>query len=313
MAHSLMLGGVTAGVHVTIAAPHGFEPAPDVRRRRREARRRDRRARSTSPPTPTAAADGADVLVTDTWTSMGQENDGLDRVGPFRAVPGQRRPARHCRPGSRCAALPSGAPRPRDHRRGDRRPAQRGVGRGREPAARPEGAAGVAAGAAPMNAPEISTTRAGRQARIVAILSSRAVRSQSELAARARRRGHRGHAGDAVAGPRGTRCGQAARRRRRRRRLRRSRRTAARCAASPAAPNGCRGCSGDLLVSTDASGNLAVLRTPPGRRALSGLARSTGPRSRTSSAPSPATTPILVVARDPMTGAELAARFDELQ
>ena len=30
------------------------------------------------------AVAGADVLVTDTWTSMGQENDGLDRVGPFR-------------------------------------------------------------------------------------------------------------------------------------------------------------------------------------------------------------------------------------
>ncbi|HUM00352.1 MAG TPA: arginine repressor, partial [Mycobacterium sp.] len=34
-----------------------------------------------------------------------------------------------------------------------------------------------------MNAPEVSTTRAGRQARIVAILASRAVRSQGELAA----------------------------------------------------------------------------------------------------------------------------------
>ena len=33
---------------------------------------------------PRAAADGVDVLVTDTWTSMGQENDGLDRVRPFR-------------------------------------------------------------------------------------------------------------------------------------------------------------------------------------------------------------------------------------
>ncbi|OOK66641.1 aspartate/ornithine carbamoyltransferase, Asp/Orn binding domain protein [Mycobacterium kansasii] len=30
------------------------------------------------------AATGADVLVTDTWTSMGQEGDGLDRVKPFR-------------------------------------------------------------------------------------------------------------------------------------------------------------------------------------------------------------------------------------
>src|SRR5690606_19946344 len=37
MAHSLMLGGVTAGVHVTIAAPDGFEPDPrfvDAARRR---------------------------------------------------------------------------------------------------------------------------------------------------------------------------------------------------------------------------------------------------------------------------------------
>ena len=28
MAHSLMLGGVTAGIDVTIAAPRGFEPHP---------------------------------------------------------------------------------------------------------------------------------------------------------------------------------------------------------------------------------------------------------------------------------------------
>lgn len=33
---------------------------------------------------PHAAARRADVLVTDTWTSMGQEDDGLDRVAPFR-------------------------------------------------------------------------------------------------------------------------------------------------------------------------------------------------------------------------------------
>jgi ornithine carbamoyltransferase len=33
---------------------------------------------------PAAAAAGADVLVTDTWTSMGQEDDGLDRVAPFK-------------------------------------------------------------------------------------------------------------------------------------------------------------------------------------------------------------------------------------
>src|SRR3954454_1887614 len=35
---------------------------------------------------PQAAVDGADVLVTDAWTSMGQENDGKDRITPFRPL-----------------------------------------------------------------------------------------------------------------------------------------------------------------------------------------------------------------------------------
>lgn len=83
MAHSLMLGGVTAGVHVTIAAPAGFEPNADVVSAAR-ARADASGATVTVTADPRAAAAGADVLVTDTWTSMGQENDGLDRVAPFR-------------------------------------------------------------------------------------------------------------------------------------------------------------------------------------------------------------------------------------
>jgi ornithine carbamoyltransferase len=83
MAHSLMLGGVTAGMHVTVAAPDGFAPLPSV------LADAQRRAESTGgsvsvTPDAAAAASGADVLVTDTWTSMGQEDDGLDRVRPFR-------------------------------------------------------------------------------------------------------------------------------------------------------------------------------------------------------------------------------------
>lgn len=84
MAHSLMLGGVTAGLHVTVAAPPGFGPAPDVVAAAR-ARAADTGARVTVGTDPHAAADGADVLVTDTWTSMGQEGDQRDRVGPFRS------------------------------------------------------------------------------------------------------------------------------------------------------------------------------------------------------------------------------------
>lgn len=83
MAHSLMLGGVTAGLHVTVAAPTGFEPHPAVLAAARQ-RAAETGASVTLTADPDAGADGADVLVTDTWTSMGQENDGLDRVRPFR-------------------------------------------------------------------------------------------------------------------------------------------------------------------------------------------------------------------------------------
>lgn len=83
MAHSLLLGGVTAGINVTIAAPSGFEPLPWIVE---AARTRAAETGATVAVTndPIAAAKGADALVTDAWTSMGQENDGLDRVGPFR-------------------------------------------------------------------------------------------------------------------------------------------------------------------------------------------------------------------------------------
>ncbi|MGG7103940.1 ornithine carbamoyltransferase [Rhodococcus sp. 24CO] len=83
MAHSLMLGGVTAGINVTICGPEGFEPAEWILAAARK-RAEETGATITVTRDPRAAAAGADALVTDAWTSMGQENDGLDRVGPFR-------------------------------------------------------------------------------------------------------------------------------------------------------------------------------------------------------------------------------------
>ncbi|MGH3983493.1 MAG: ornithine carbamoyltransferase [Pseudonocardiaceae bacterium] len=85
MAHSLLLGGATAGLHVRIAAPDGFEPLPDVMLAAKY-RAAETGGSATVLSYPLAAVDGADVLVTDTWTSMGQESDGLDRVTPFRSL-----------------------------------------------------------------------------------------------------------------------------------------------------------------------------------------------------------------------------------
>ncbi len=83
MAHSLMLGGANAAMHVRISSPVGFDPQGDILLDAKI------RAESTGGSVelvtdPHTAVAGSDVLVTDTWTSMGQENDGLDRVGPFR-------------------------------------------------------------------------------------------------------------------------------------------------------------------------------------------------------------------------------------
>lgn len=83
MAHSLLLGGVTAGIDVTVAAPKEFAPLSFVLDAAK-ARAEETGAKITITEDPQEGATGADVLVTDTWTSMGQENDGLDRVAPFR-------------------------------------------------------------------------------------------------------------------------------------------------------------------------------------------------------------------------------------
>ncbi len=83
MSHSLMLGGANAGLNVRISSPLGFDPQPDILLAAKA------RATVTGGSVelitdPAAAVAAADVLATDTWTSMGQENDGLDRIGPFR-------------------------------------------------------------------------------------------------------------------------------------------------------------------------------------------------------------------------------------
>jgi transcriptional regulator of arginine metabolism len=68
----------------------------------------------------------------------------------------------------------------------------------------------------------------------------------------------------------------------------------------------------ELLVSTDSSGNLAVLRTPPGAAhyLASAIDRSALPFVVGTVAGDDT---ILVVAREPMTGAELATKFESIQ
>lgn len=162
-----------------------------------------------------------------------------------------------------------------------------------------------------MSRADSTVTRVGRQARIVEVLSSAAVRSQTELASilaadgievtqatlsrdleelgAVKLRGVDGGAGVYVVPEDG----------------------------SPV-----RGVSGgtdrlcrllaELLVSTDATGNLAVLRTPPGAAdyLASAIDRAALPYVVGTIAGDDT---IFVAAREPMTGAELAATLNDLQ
>ena len=79
MTHSYLLGGATAGMHVRIGAPEQYRPDPAVL---------DAAARIAGETggsvevlaNPKTACEGADVLATDVWASMGQEDEEAERL-----------------------------------------------------------------------------------------------------------------------------------------------------------------------------------------------------------------------------------------
>lgn len=82
MANSYLLGFATAGMDVVICAPEGFRPQRTWVERA-EAIAAETGGSVTVTGDPDEAATGSDVIITDTWVSMGQENDGRDRRAPF--------------------------------------------------------------------------------------------------------------------------------------------------------------------------------------------------------------------------------------
>jgi ornithine carbamoyltransferase len=79
MAHSYLLGGATAGLHVRITAPEVYRPDPAVLATAAEIASLTRGSVRWYAD-PTEACAGADVLATDVWTSMGQEAERAERA-----------------------------------------------------------------------------------------------------------------------------------------------------------------------------------------------------------------------------------------
>lgn len=84
MAHSYLLGGATAGMHVRVAGPASHQPRADILAD--AATRAEHTGGSVwAGVDPVEAVRGADVVVTDTWVSMGQEAEKAERIAAFGA------------------------------------------------------------------------------------------------------------------------------------------------------------------------------------------------------------------------------------
>jgi ornithine carbamoyltransferase len=84
MAHSLMEGAAKVGMHITVASPKGYEPNVEITE---AVKLVAKTSGSTVELTdnPVEAIQQADVVVTDVWTSMGQEEETAIRLDAFKA------------------------------------------------------------------------------------------------------------------------------------------------------------------------------------------------------------------------------------
>ena len=79
MANSLIVGGLKVGMNVAVATPDGYKPDGEVLEFTKGYA--DKFALETDP---FMAASGADIVITDTWTSMGEEAEKEERKKIFK-------------------------------------------------------------------------------------------------------------------------------------------------------------------------------------------------------------------------------------
>ena len=84
MGNSWLLAGATAGMHVTLSAPEGYAPEAAVVERAAAIAATTGGSVAVDPD-PVATVTGADVVVTDTWVSMGKEDEAAQRLEVFGA------------------------------------------------------------------------------------------------------------------------------------------------------------------------------------------------------------------------------------
>jgi ornithine carbamoyltransferase len=82
VAHSLLFAGSKVGTEVRVSTPSGYEPSDEVVSKATEFAR-ETGGRVVLDADPRSAVSGADVIYTDTWASMGQEDEREARLPLF--------------------------------------------------------------------------------------------------------------------------------------------------------------------------------------------------------------------------------------
>ena len=104
MANSLIVGGIKMGMEVSVACPEGYQPDAEIMAWAKE------NGTFTCTDNILEAAKDADVLYTDVWASMGQEDEKVQREKVFRgyqindevmAVAAEGAMVQHCLPAHR--------------------------------------------------------------------------------------------------------------------------------------------------------------------------------------------------------------------
>ena len=80
MAHSYLLGAALGGMHVRIGTPLSHQPQPEILSRAQELAA-EHGGSVLITDDPVEAVQGADAVATDTWVSMGQEDEKSERHG----------------------------------------------------------------------------------------------------------------------------------------------------------------------------------------------------------------------------------------
>lgn len=84
MCHSIMIAGMKMGMEVRLACPEGYQPSPEILAYC-QGLGSEVGGQVLLTQDPKTALNGADIVYTDTWASMGQESEKADRIQAFSA------------------------------------------------------------------------------------------------------------------------------------------------------------------------------------------------------------------------------------